>query len=434
MGGKMNKPANDAELVKMTDEGIAEYIELPADTIFVESMAYKPSFREGVAFVPVQRMVGTSKKSYIYEIAPGMTTAKLAFGPIAVDGGNDNVITTLSIFGCSLTNEGILYLACFNRNSVLKFDLNKIDMTSEEEKVVVAELEIPDLPSPNDICIDDDNNNVIYVAGGKDGLIFTNSAYGRVFKVTMDPATGEHTTEIFVKGLDVLAGIEVINNDIWIAQLYDIVKTTDQKDKKHGKKPKIVWEGDDKEGTVWLADNIDVFDGKLILSPAYSAVPKIQVNAIMKNNWAMSGALLYMQIASAIQGKEDLRNALEDPEVALSLSNTYVKYDDDGNPLPAEPLRIVFLSADGATAAHFEVDLKETRANHADYTIMDPKDPSKELGKRHFFNQSVTHAGHLKLTEDSEEGYVVCINFEQPRILLLKDAPFRKTLGEKGML
>ena len=173
----------------------------------------------------------------------------------------------------------------------------------------------------------------------------------------------------------------------------------------------------------------------MILCPAYSTISKTLVDAVMNRSHLTSFFLLLTPIMTACSEKESLRKALLDPEVALSFSNTYIVDGEE----PA-PVRLIFLtrpsSSSSAAASnnnnttmmdgafHFEVDLSETRSQNEPYTVMDPK-TGKPLGKRHFFNKQVTHAAHL-VHEGS--GYIACINFEQPRVLLLKDDAFRKTI------
>jgi hypothetical protein len=134
--------------------------------------------------------------------------------------------------------------------------------------------------------------------------------------------------------------------------------------------------------------------------------------------------------------------------VALAFSNTYIK--EGANP---EPIRLIFIKPDG-TAFHFEVSLQETQTTKQPRSILARDDAEhfishvsrgdtngvidtltggekkkKEpvvLGKRHYFNEQVTHAAHLT---DGTQGYVACVNFEQPRILLLKDNVFRNMMG-----
>jgi len=425
MGNKPTTPSpeTDDSLFKLTDEGIAEYIEFPSDTHFMESMAHNPKYKKHIAYVPVQRStgVGGTNETYVYEICAGQPEAKLCFGPIATSDG-----TEITIFGSALTSKGLLYLACFNRNSLLLYDLENLpENATVEGEHVICKMEIENLPSPNDVCIDPDDENVLYVAGGTfDSLwplisTFTNAAYGQVFKVTVKKEE-EHHSETFAKGFDTLAGIEVVGDDIWVAQLYDVF-TLDKNKKKS--KSTTKWIGNDKDDTIWLADNVDVFDDKWMLIPAYNTAPKFSLY-IMKRNFFVSGILVYLQIASAKSQKQNLKEALLDPEVALRFSNTYI---EDGKE-PA-PIRLIMLSSEPGEEKyfHFEVDLVETRKKHKPWEVKDKAGNVK--GLRNYFNEQVTHASHL--ISESGQGYIVCISFEEPRILMLKDDKFREMMKSK---
>jgi hypothetical protein len=131
-------PAQQGSIVKITDEGIASYIEFPKDTIFMEALAQNASFNSGIAYVPVQRLVAGVKESHLYTIVPGMKEATHVAGPIAAPDGS----TDVTIFGCHLTTAGILYLCAFNRNSILALDLTSLPVQAPPLKIT-CQLEIP---------------------------------------------------------------------------------------------------------------------------------------------------------------------------------------------------------------------------------------------------------------------------------------------------
>lgn len=415
-------PGDDSDLFRITDEGIGKYIEFPSDTIFMESMAGNESFAKGVGYIVAQRKTGPGgqPESWVYEVRPGMDQAKELFGPLATTEEG----TQTTIFGSALTSDGILYLCCFNRNSLLTYDLKNLPASGAP---ALCNLEIDGLPSPNDLCLDPKDEKTIYVCGGTFRNLavakFTNSAYGQVFKVTVNEDSTGAQVETVKDGLDTLAGIEVIGNDVWVAQLYDLISL----DQTNNHESTIRWKGNDGTGNVWLADNIDTFEvaeggEKLILCPAYSTVPQSTVKNIMQRNCAMSMVLFGYQVMTAVAKCEGIREALEDPEVSLGFSNTFIKEGVD----PA-PIRIMMMKPDGSKCYHFEIDLVQTRADHDPW---EPEPEEKPGQMRHFFNEQVTHSSHLK-SEDGD-GYVVCINFEQPRILLLKDDTFKQCIAKKN--
>mmetsp|Transcript_1744 Transcript_1744/g.3663 ORF Transcript_1744/g.3663 Transcript_1744/m.3663 type:complete len:439 (+) Transcript_1744:206-1522(+) len=420
--------------IQLKDTGIASYIEFPDDTFFMESLSQNSKFRPGVAYVPVQRFVNGVEESHIYEITPSEPNAKHVAGPIASPDGS----TDVTVFGSCLDDNGILYLCAFNRNSIIALDLTRTN-EADEGKKAVCHLEVPGLASPNDVALDnstmDENTTTLYVVGGTlrnlCGLGFSNSAYGQVFKVELTPNDPPTVTTI-VEDLNVLAGVEVLGNKVWIAQLYDIIS----QDKTDAASTKVEWDGTTKEDTVWMADNIDTYKSKdgqtLMLCPAYSTVSTFVAQNVMRRKTLFSSILFYYQISTSWMRGESIREALRDPEVSLSFSNTYIS---EGT-APA-PVRLIFQSTrnDSNQAWHFEVDLEEARSKHAPRDICDREDKSKVLGQRHYFNEQVTHAAHLVTSSENgdgsttKKGFVACVNFEQPRILLLEDSAFEAVMA-----
>ena len=421
---KLPSPADGSVRLKDSDAGY-KYIEFPEDTIFLESTAINADFRKGVAYVPVQRKVGGSGgtkrlESHLYEITTSSTTAKHVAGPITSPDGS----TEVTVFGSHLTSKGILYLCAFNRNSILALDLNKLPSSDTVDKTVACYLEIDGLASPNDVCVDPKNEQILYVAGGTFRYLccclpFSNSAYGKVTQVTL----GKNNTfriKDYAKGFNTLAGIEVVGENVWVAQLFDVVKVN-----KSNGQTREVWKGNNGEGQVWLADNIDIFGQDTILCPAYSMVEESFVKRVLNRSFVSSSLLFTAQMITAFMRGERLRQALYDPEVSLSFSNTYIQEGKD----PA-PIMIFLMTSDASKARHFYVDLEQTRKEHPPREIKDDK--GKVLGKRHFFNEQVTHAAHL-VGEDGT-GFIACVNFEQPRILLLNDTIFRNEMSTNAVV
>jgi hypothetical protein len=150
---------------------------------------------------------------------------------------------------------------------------------------------------------------------------------------------------------------------------------------------------------------------------------------VMKSHWISSFIILVLQIVSAWVKKEKLSRALVDPEVGQFLVNTYIV-----NGAEPAPVRLVFMTTPASASSsvyntheqafHFEIDLTTTRAQNQPYDVRNPL-TGAVYGKRNYFNEQVTHAAHL-VHEGC--GYIACVNFEQPRILLLKDDVFRETI------
>jgi hypothetical protein len=80
----------------------------------------------------------------------------------------------------------------------------------------------------------------------------------------------------------------------------------------------VTWKGNDGKGDVWLSDNIDTFDGAMILFPAYSTLPEGIVNNLLKRTLLGSSSLFSMQVSTAWMHGESFQEAILDPEVSLS--------------------------------------------------------------------------------------------------------------------
>jgi hypothetical protein len=118
---------------------------------------------------------------------------------------------------------------------------------------------------------------------------------------------------------------------------------------------------------------------------------------------------------------ENFQEAILDPEVSLSFSNTCI---EEGK-APA-PVCLISVKPDNPDLNfHFEMDLVDTRDRNERREIKDRK-TSKVLGKCHFFDEQVTHAAHIK--DADGKGYVICVNFEQPCIMFMEGSLFRSAM------
>lgn len=419
--------------IRINDDAVGySYIEFPQDTFFMESMAQNTDFRPHVTYIPVKRMVNGKEETHLYEITPGISFAKHLAGPIQTPDGS----TDITVFGCVLSAKGILYLCAFNRNSVLALDLNKLPATPAAMK---SDLEYEGVPSPNDISLDPQDETSLYVVGGTFKKVFgfktfTNSILGQVFRIDLrHPAPQQKSRKSAVtsiaEGMKTLAGIQVRGSEIWVSQLYDMLVLDKTEPGSRDIAPSSfpsVWKGDDGTGNVWLADNIDVVQGDkkdYFIVPAYDTVPLSTVQNFMQQTLIGSFSLFVVQLLTDVMQRKHF-------QVSLAFANTFT--GEDSAPRAPAPLRLVFAKPSGGNDAafgdvvHFEVDLQDTRRRHKPWTVEDPYNPGKILGKREFFNEQVTHAGHLIGPDGS--GYIVCVNFEEPRILMLNDTFFMDVL------
>lgn len=450
-------------ITQLSDEVIPHhYIEFPEDTIFMESLAYNQQWNinnsSNFAYVPVQRFVNGGTESHIYTIEPHMEQAVHLLGPLAaVD--DYGPTTDVTVFGSALSHDGILYVCAFNRNAILAYDLQNYVQPSSG--FVPPLFEIPNVWAPNDISIDPDDPSVLYVAGGslkrlyrnchgqdtEQCLLYSNPVDGVIYKITLTDTTSSNnvkdaTVTVLQKDLLTLAGIEVLDGLVWTAQLFNMFVVPTSSDSTT--QPTIVWQGDDNSDTsknilddvVWLADNVDTadFGNRYLVSPAFSTQGEILVDVVLTSKFLATLGNFAAQIVTKVTQKENLPEALLDPEVDLCFSNTYIQEGVD-----PEPVRLIFLAAvdpiDFSTSTstsscesvhHFEIDLVETRRNHPPREVVDPR-TKQVLGMRHFFNEQVTHTAHHYLQSDGL-GYLALVNFEQPRILMLEDTVFRSVL------
>jgi hypothetical protein len=412
-------PGSDDAIIRLTDEGISEFIDFPEDTVFMESIAQNQTYAKGVGYVPVQRnWVNATgvvvKETHIYEIRTDYKEAKHICGPLATPDGKIQV----TVFGSALSSDGILYVCSFNKNAILGYDLKNVPPPGEE---IVCCVEVTDVPAPNDVCIDAEDELVLWVAGGTFRRVcctykFSNASFGKLYRIQLSKDKKQGYVSLFKKGFASLAGIEAVGDQLWLAELFKMY-TIDTKTKEKV----LVWKGNDGKGQVWLADNIDVFNDDYILVPAYSTASVTSVEYVLSQRHLLGVGVFFAHLFTGCVEGETLKEALEDPEVLLSFSNTYIKKGEA--PLP---IKLVMVKRDGSLAHHFEVDLVQTRQEHEPREIKE-LGTGEVLGKRHYFNDQVTHAARLEKADGS--GWcIACISFEEPRILLLKEEPFLEAM------
>jgi hypothetical protein len=295
--------------IKLTDVDVGyKYIEFPDDVFFMESLAQNASFREGkICYVPVQRHVNGEEESHIYSISLDSDRAKHVAGPVTAPDGSADI----TIFGSALSHDGVLYMCAFNRNSILAFDMKKLN-ENEEPKEMRCLIEYEGVPSPNDVCTDPKDPLSLYVCAGTFrnlGCVeFSNAAYGQIYKVKLDSTGPGYNVQIISTGHKTLAGCEIINGKLWMAQLFNIFTMAQE----FSAIPKMEWEGTDDQAMVWMADNIDLFDNEIILCPAYTRVPKDTVDKFMKRPWLSSTILFFVQLVSACLKCQGLQEAFKE--------------------------------------------------------------------------------------------------------------------------
>jgi hypothetical protein len=368
----------------------ASYIELPEDFLFVESAAYNADFDINNFFIPIQR---ADHKLYVYKANVDDVKVSLKCGPIILKDPKltDKQKVELTPFGCELDSNGRLWICIFNRNLLIAVDL------SSSSNIVTHEVSVH---APNDVTIDKHDKNVLYVVTGQKRGLFTDATAGRVEKLIVRGGCDYTKTEISTRH-NTLAGIEVTKDgEIFVSQLYDIFKLSPHDPRTLHTKwyEETIWDGRDGKGRTWLADNISVLgdDGNSFMIPAYTTCNTIVSEHILRSRPMTAIINFTLQLVSAFKNAENLTSALVDPEVDIMFSNNDSR----------DPLRLIKVSKlnkhQEPIVEHFEVRLNET------YT----KTNGLRHGRKHFFDANVTAvlSVHHRL---------ICINFQQPRLLLL---------------
>lgn len=156
----------------------------------------------------------------------------------------------LSGFGSDLDSKGILWVCVFNLNLLIGIQL---PISGIREGCVLHTFR--NIPAPNDICLSADES-ILYIATGKfvakrieDERLngseirmiqpdITAPAYGQVYRIDIqrvlaemnslskvDIAKYQHEIVLFSTddaSLTALAGIQCLNNKLWLTQLYDM--------------------------------------------------------------------------------------------------------------------------------------------------------------------------------------------------------------------
>lgn len=419
-----------SKLHKVADKDVGyHYIELPPDTLFVESAAHNDLWEPGVAYVPVLRcMPGQNgqcrRETHLYEIRPGKEAKHLG-GPIELTTTKTRDVT---IYGSHLTSTGILWMTFWNNNLLSFIDLK--ELPEDRGVLKTGPLEIP-VPAPNDLCVDPEDENILYIAGGSAkkvccGIKFVSAAYGKVYKaaVCRDGRGGEDRTSYrltcIADGLDVLAGIEVHGRTILVAQLFDVLAID-----KRTFQQKVIWTQTTAAG-VWLADNVAMFDDKLVVAPAFDTVDPLIRDLVLTRPCVNNIFVCGLQIYSALVEGENIKRGLWDPEVSLAVCHTYAKPDED-----PQPIRLALFDREGDVVHNFEIDLQETREF---YKLREKKDletppPHKHMGNLWYFDENVTHCTRMVVKEGP--GWLMCVNFQQPRIMMLQDSFFTNAVASQ---
>ena len=261
--------------------------------LFVESSCANNEFdklrNDGEAriYFPVQVEGGRVFIKYFNILDPEAEVVNVM--QVILKGKNGDIIT---VFGSKLSSKGIIWLAVFDKNCIVGIDVTTKELIHQFDNI----------SSPNDLCINQTNEDIIIVAGGsRIPLPFTKQN-----KTCLSTPTVGLITRIEVLtgriryyhsgNLHSLAGITDLNGQTYITQLYEMrsAKTEQIVENTYSRslRSDVVWEGNQvqyieqsKEDLYYLSDNITKWDQDIICVACYRSIEakavKVMKNAIL---------------------------------------------------------------------------------------------------------------------------------------------------------
>eukprot|EP01035_Chromulina_nebulosa_P002265 gene2265-3053_t len=161
------------------------FVKLCDDFSFVESSASNNAFDD---------LRGDGKKNSYFPVIKEDLTLEIYSIDVSKDEPQSEFVSTVQLldiktkkmtskmtcYGSELSSKGMLWLAIFDRNVILGFDLVR--------KTVMHQFDC--IPCPNDLAISSTDEDIIYVAGGKglpnifgDRISAAIPTLGRVYKL-----------------------------------------------------------------------------------------------------------------------------------------------------------------------------------------------------------------------------------------------------------
>ncbi|MBM3886352.1 hypothetical protein FJ364_00325 [Candidatus Dependentiae bacterium] len=213
-----------AQVVEITPPNEAvRFVSLLADAHefnFVESCAANPVFDayrddgKSLVYFPVQKSDGTVAIMSL-DVADPLAESEHVCD---VNCGRKGAV---SVYGSKLTDDGFLLVCYFNLNQIVIIDL-------KTRRIVNRVL---DIPCPNDLCYDKNNQHTVYVAAGKKRVIANEPVSGQVIALHFTPGYQQtRLAEIVWDDLGALAGIESTENELIVSELYRIIKASIPRD------------------------------------------------------------------------------------------------------------------------------------------------------------------------------------------------------------
>jgi len=371
------------------DQYSARFIDLVDDAAagfhFVESCCFNKKFDPHHVYVPVQH---TDLSCHIYKVDfKNGTKAEWVLQVVKNDGE-----TELSPFGTALSDDGVLWLCCFNENMLVALDLKGM--------VLLAEVKCP---APNDVCLSRDGKYVYAGCGSWLGKIPVAAGKGTIWRAETRPPYS--ITKVANNCQGTMAGVAEENGQVYCAHLqrmtvYGKPGPSTAKAKVQGARQ--IWTGycshsdaSEKVGKYYLADNLSWWDDEtrdVLFTPCY----RYLAGGI--------GALLdrYAKLSAIGWGAAralTMFNRLREEGI-----DAVARVNDDG--LSPE-VDLSFSKGDVFEHAHLSLMNVRTRAT-ANYVF-----------KLNAAVQGHDYDGHITHVEHVGDGLIVCVNFLMRKLLII---------------
>jgi hypothetical protein len=326
------------------------------------------------------------------------TDARLSIQAVDLVGNSQNVINSLTMrvtmkdgtdlltsFGSKLRDDGVLVLCIFNRNTILGIDLANKSIS----------FEVNNIPCPNDLSISPSDPNMLFVAGGAgvrnpaniaeswDDTLAVMPPMGRVYQI--DTRTSK-VVELHSLGLSSLAGIESVQGNLYVSQLYEIVRLPV---KGPAKRPETVWEGTEVGSgeMCYFSDNLSLWDERTLAVSVYREMAAAAAAGMQNSFLSVVGWGAGKCATSVYNFFTCAPNELDNAELLMSFSTKDVFVD------------VHFLLMDVVSGKKWHLKIERSALNL-------PSDST--------FDGHVTHV-------QRHGGKLVCVNFKSNAVLVLDD-------------
>lgn len=291
----------------------------------------------------------------------------------------------LTAFGSRLSATGTMWLCIFNRNVIV--GVNVVTKQIEHEFFNVG--------CPNDICLSPEDSDILFVAGGasirsphnltksSDETLAVLPPVGRIYSIDVK----QKKVETFhSEDLHSLAGIEGMNGQVFISQLYEVLTISS----KQKSKAESIWQGTEVGSgkDCFFSDNLSIWDERTVASSIYRQIDARSA-ATMKESFVSSVGWSIGKIVTSVANLfTGAPNALDNAELLLDFSEQDAFEDVHF---------FLFDSLDVTKRWHFKMDNK-----------------SLNMPPGCTFDGHVTHVAR-------HGGKVIFVNFKSNYVMLLEE-------------